>query len=79
MPDSSNKMPDIVNYSFITRKKLADEIQSRAIAANKISITQIKKQRMVSIELIFGNNVDIIIYIIDVLFYNNFLKSTFEK
>ena len=69
-------MPDIVNYSFITRIKLADEIQERAIAANHIYITFNKNK--VAIKLIFGENVDMIIYVIDSTFYNKFLKSTFE-
>jgi len=72
-------MKDIVTYSFITRKKLADEILTRVISAKEIHITYFKKTCKVRIALSFGDNVDIIMYVVAESFYNKFLKQALRE
>jgi hypothetical protein len=70
-------MNDTVNFSYFSRHALQSEIISRSVSAQKISLRTNKG--ITHIRLTFGDNIDTIIYEVNSIFYDNFLKSFFEK
>ena len=70
-------MSDTIKFSYFSRHALQSEIISRSVSAQKVFLWT--KNEITYIRLTFGDNIDTIIYEVNSVFYNKFLKNFFEK
>jgi hypothetical protein len=70
-------MNDTVKFSYFSRHALQSEILSRSVSAQKVSLRA--KDGITYIRLTFGDNIDTLVYEVNSIFYDKFLKNFFEK